>query len=159
MIKLLEKVDITAILDTYNNIEKDIVWTEFGHKGKQTGLQYRDNDDPWISSIGKSKGNELSYETVNPFFKNTIFEKLINQYNLKRTRLMWVSPYACYSMHEDLTPRVHIPIITNPECYFVFRKGSIVNLSQGVAWWVDTRESHTFMNCSNMPRLHLVGAV
>lgn len=157
MIKILEKIDTASILHEFNTIEKDIKWTEYGHKGKQTGLQYRDSEDPWTSAVGKSSGNELSYTNINPLFKDTVFEELINKYNLSRTRLMWVGPYACYSMHKDETPRIHIPLITNPDCYFVFKNGTISNLTIEHVWWVDTRQHHTFMNCSDKPRLHFVG--
>jgi hypothetical protein len=159
MIKLLEKIDHQLILDTFDAIEKSIVWTEYGHKGKQTGLQYKDNEDPWTSAVGKGTGSDPNYTNINPAFKDTVFEEYINKYKLLRTRLMWVNPYACYSMHKDDTPRIHIPLITNPECYFVFQKGIISNLKQGSVWWVDTRMFHTFMNCSDYPRLHLVGVV
>lgn len=159
MINQLESIDVQSIVDSYTKLETSLQWTDYGHKGKQCGLQYKDNDDPWTSSVGRSQGKELEYTQLNNFFKDTIFETLINRYSLKRTRLMWVGPYACYSMHKDETPRIHIPLITNPECYFVFRSGEILNLSQGHAWWVDTRLPHTFMNCSDHARLHLVGIV
>lgn len=158
MIKLLAHIDVHPILDEYNRLEKDIQWTDYGNK-KQTGLQFKDAEDPWDSSVGKSKGDELSYTNLNTFFKETIFEEVINKYNLIRTRLMWVSPMTCYSMHTDSTPRIHIPIITNPECYFVFKNGTIQHMPAGLVYWADTTQYHTFMNCSNMPRLHLVGVV
>ena len=159
MIKILEQINVENILDTFNNIEKDIRWTEYGHKGKQAGLQFKDNEDPWSSAVGKSAGKELSYTNINTVFKDSVFEELINKYKFHRTRLMWVNPYACYSMHKDENPRIHIPLITNAECYFVFRNGKIVNLKQDFVWWVDTTQPHTFMNCSDLPRLHLVGVV
>ena len=159
MIKFLAKINEQEILDAYNLIEENIQWTSYGHKGRQAGLQFKNNEDPWSSAVGRSSGNESLYVNLNPFFKNTIFEEVINQYNLTRTRLMWVDPFACYSMHKDETPRIHIPLITNPECYFVFQKGIILNLKKGNVCWVDTRMLHTFRNCSNDPRLHLVGVV
>lgn len=159
MIKVLAKIDEQLILDSFNLIEENIIWTSYGHKGRQAGLQYKDNEDPWTSAVGRSAGQESTYTNLNPFFKDTIFEELINQYNLTRTRLMWVDPYACYSIHKDETPRVHIPLITNPQCYFVFQSGRIIHLNKKLVWWVDTRKAHTFMNCSDFPRLHLVGAV
>ena len=72
---------------------------------------------------------------------------------------MWVGPYACYSMHRDSTPRVHIPLITNSECYFVFKHGIIKHLESGQVHYTNTTIKHTFMNCSDQYRLHLVGAV
>jgi len=159
MIKILSPVDVQPILTEYENLEKRIQWTDYGHKGKQTGLQYQTNEDPWTSAVGKWRGNELAFINLNPFFKNTIFESLINEFKLARSRLMWVGPFACYSMHKDTTARIHIPLITNQECYFVFKQGLISHLSLGNAYWVDTTVPHTFMNCYETPRLHLVGVV
>jgi hypothetical protein len=159
MINVLGKIDEEEILDAYNAVEKNIVWTSYGHKGRQAGLQFKDDEDPWSSAVGRSSGQESTYTNLNPVFKDTIFEEVIIRYNLTRTRLMWVDPYVCYSIHRDETPRIHIPLITNPSCYFVFQSGRIVHLNKKLVWWVDTRKLHTFMNCSDNPRLHLVGVV
>jgi hypothetical protein len=159
MIKSLNSIDHNNIINEYKTVESSLVWTEYGHKGKQCGLQFKDGEDPWTSAVGPSKGNELSYINLNPFFKNTIFEELIDSYKLYRTRLMWVGPYACYSMHKDTSPRIHIPLITNKDCLFVFRSKIPTHLSAGSVFWTDTRHSHSFMNCSDQPRLHLVGVV
>ena len=159
MIKILTKIDIQPILDFYLAVENNIIWDEIISKGKQTGIQYQEGSDPWSSAVGRSKGNELSYDQLNTFYKGTIIEKLIHQFNLKRTRLMWINPYACYSIHKDTTPRIHIPMITNPECYFVFKTGIIQHMPAGAVYWTDTTVPHTFMNCSDISRLHLVGAI
>jgi len=159
MIKILSHIDVHPLLDEYSRLEKDIVWTEHGHKGKQTGLQYKINEDPWTSAVGTSKGKELAYTNLNTFFKDTIFEELINKHKLLRTRLIWVGPYACYSMHKDQTPRIHVPMITNPECYFVFKNGTIQHMPIDSIYWADTTQYHTFINCSSIPRLHLIGVV
>lgn len=159
MIKILNSLDIDPILDCFQKLETGIVWTNYGHKGKQAGLQFKNSEDPWTSAVGKSQGQELLYSTLNSYFENTEFENIIKKYNLKRTRLMWVGPYACYSMHQDTTPRIHIPLITNPECYFVFKDGGIEHLPVGNVYWTNTTKLHTFMNCSNQHRLHLVGII
>ena len=78
MIKIIETCPITKILDCYFNIEKDIIWTDYNGK-KQTGLQFKENEDPWASAVGTSNGDELAYTNLNPFFKDTIFEDLINK--------------------------------------------------------------------------------
>lgn len=158
MIKILSHIDVQPLLDEYSRLEKDIQWTDYGNK-KQVGLQFKDEEDPWASAVGTSKGDELAYINLNPFFKDTVFEEVINKYNLIRTRLMWVSPMTCYSMHKDTTPRVHIPMITNPECYFIFKQGIIQHMPAGFVYWTNTVNLHTFMNCSDKPRLHLIGVV
>lgn len=159
MIKTIESIDVKPILSNYAELESVLQWADYGTKSSQVGLQYKDNDDPWTSAVGKSQGQELAYANINPAFKDSVFEELINKYNLKRTRLMWVGPWSCYSMHKDETPRIHIPLITNPECYFVFMDGVVEHMAIGAVYWADTRQRHTFMNCSEHRRLHLVGVV
>lgn len=158
MYHVIEPIDVSPILINFEKINKEIVWYE-SNQGKQTGLQYKLGENPWTSAVGKSQGEELQYTELNPFFKDTIFETIINRYKLKRTRLMWVYPKSCYSFHKDETPRLHIPLITNPECYFLFKPGFLYHLSIGNVWWVNTKLKHTFLNCSEEPRLHLVGIV
>ena len=159
MIRILNKIDNLSLLNAYYALEQNINWTNFGHSGKQSGLQFKDNEDHWTSAVGPSSGNELLSCNLNPFFKGTVFEDIINEYKLYKTRLMWVGSKTCYSMHRDETPRIHIPIITHPDCYFVFRTGMLQHLSTDNVWWVDTTKTHTFINCSDKNRLHLVGAV
>jgi hypothetical protein len=181
VIKILNDIDITDILAEYHKLESNIQWTSSGHKGRQAGLQYKAETNPWNSetkinpetnqpwtqnewnsAVGRNQGMELSYNQLNPFFKDTIFEKLITDYKMTRTRFMWVNKMSCYSVHKDSTPRVHIPLITNPECYFVFKDGEdakLTHMKTGHVYWADTRKNHTFINCSEMERLHLVGVV
>ena len=158
MIENLGPIDYKSIIDSYFKLENGIVWSDYTDK-RQTGLQYKEGDDVWSSASGKSTGRELEYNQLNPYFKNSIFEDIIKEYNLKRTRLMWVSARSCYSMHMDTTPRIHVPIVTYPDCYFVFRHKPPQHLPVGSIYKVDTRLPHTFMNCSDKPRLHLVGVI
>jgi hypothetical protein len=158
LVEKLKIIDSDKILEAYHTLEKNIQWTSSGHKGDQAGIQYREGEDPWKSAVGKHTGaDERQYSLLNPYFKDTIFEEIIKEYNLYRARLMWVSPFCCYTMHVDATKRLHIPLITNPECYFVFKQGSIEHLEKNGVYMVHTRNLHTFMNCSDQRRLHLVG--
>jgi len=159
MIRIIEPINVEPLINCYNELEYGIRWTEYGHKGKQAGLQYRLNEDPWTSVVGKNTGDELIADILNPFFTGTVFESIINQYKLKKTRFMWIYPFACYSIHRDNTQRIHIPLITNEECYFLFKFGSPKHLKLGTVYQVDTTLEHTFINCSDQPRLHLVGAI
>jgi len=159
MIKTIEEINTGEFVKAYDAIAHDIQWTESGSKGRQAGLQFIDCEDPWTSAVGRSQGRELEYTNLNPFFAGTIFEQAIKQYKLSRTRLMWINPFSCYTVHRDTTPRIHIPMITNLGCYFVFANTGLIHLNFGKVFWVDTREPHTFINCSEIPRLHLVGVV
>lgn len=160
MIKLLDNVDVTPILECYKKLEDGIKWVEYPN-GKQAGLQYNEGNDPWTDAVGRMKAGQqwTPNSPLNPYFKDTIFEELIAKYKITRTRLMWLSPYSCYSMHKDDTARIHIPLITNDDCYFVFKEKGSFNLPAGGVYWVDTLLPHSAMNCSTEWRLHLLGAL
>jgi hypothetical protein len=160
MIKILDDFDVKELLEFYKKVEDDILWTEYNN-GKQTGLQYRTGSNQWTDAVGPWKQGETKWKDglINSFFIGTPFEEVISKYNLYRTRLMWAKPFACYSMHQDYSPRVHIPLITNPDCYFVFKETGLTHLPVGKVYWTDTTKFHTAMNCSKEWRLHLVGEV
>ena len=102
MIKVIKSVAELNLQEHFNAIESKIQWSNFGLANRQAGLQYLDGEDPWASAVGKSQGKDLEYTNLNPIFKNTIFETLINDYNLTRTRFMWVGPNTCYVCIEIL---------------------------------------------------------
>ena len=127
MIKIIDSIDSELLLNEFNRLNVDIVWSDVSTK-KQSGLQYREGaigDAIWFESTGRNYSYEKSYVELNPLYLNTIFEEIINKYKLVRTRFLWLSPFTCYSMHQDSSPRIHVPIITNRECYFVFKKGKM----------------------------------
>jgi hypothetical protein len=164
MIDIIGTVDIEKILEQYYSIQEQIQWTDMPPKYKQAGLQYAEHtDNLWVGGTGKLMGlanSEQQYTNLNPILQGTIFEDIINEYKLVRTRFMWLNSRSCYSMHRDMTPRIHIPLITNPACYFVLKPesgGIIEHLPAGKVYWIDTRTHHTFMNCSTESRLHLIG--
>lgn len=161
MIKTLRPIDIQPLLDCYHGLDQHIIWTDYGHKGRQASLQHILGEDPWISGVGRAQANEdiTAYDVINAAIQGTVFEDVIREFDLYRTRFMWVGPYACYSMHQDSSPRIHIPLITNGACYFLFRDEPPVHLKPGHVYYTDTRRFHTFINCSERPRLHLVGAI
>ena len=174
LIKIVDKIDINPILELYHKLESNIRWTDY-ETTKQVGLQYRNGNEPWSDGAGTGRNwpanpfgssayssnpdlNKTWYENVSitPYFKNTIFEEIINKYDMVRTRLIWVKPFSCYSFHKDISPRLHLPLITNPQCFFLFKDIPVYHMSAGNLYWSDTTKAHTFINCSNKPRLHLI---
>lgn len=159
MIEVIGNVDHQNLLDAYKLIEHKIIWADGLHKGKQSGLQYYLGGDVWLSATGKSKRLDHHFDQLNPFFADTPFEDLINQYGMTRTRLMWLGGNACYSFHCDDSPRIHVPIITNPHACIIFLEGPIEFLKLGNVYRVDTTKVHTAINGADTPRLHLVGEI
>ena len=79
-----------------------------------------------------------------------------------RIQLIWLGAGLDYPIHRDLhTPsRYHIPVITNPKCYWKFLHNGIQRLHMPAddrVWFLDPINlSHTFVNSSNTTRCHLV---
>jgi|688.fasta_scaffold621830_2 hypothetical protein len=159
---IIEPIDVNSILLEYFKLENKLQWANGGNQNKQSGLQYRNDEDPFISATGKLiQGiNEYEYSILNPIVKDTIFETLINKYKLVRTRFMWVGPRSCYSIHADQNDRVHIPIITNKDSMFLFPENfELIHLPVGNVYKVFTTKFHSFCNFSKFHRLHLVGCL
>jgi hypothetical protein len=158
IIREIETIDVPPILDAYYKIENGLVWKEESHGLKQSGLQYATGQDPFLSATGKVKLLDSAYDNLNTYFEGSIFVDLIKKYNLKRSRLIWAPPRSAYSFHKDVSPRVHIPLVTNPGCYFIF-ENYMKHIPAGSVYWVDTARFHTFINTSIYPRLHFIGSV
>ena len=71
LIKVIESIDIVPLIKFYYVNEKNIQWAIHGNKGRQSGIQYKDGDDPFKGAVGRSKGNELLHTTLNPLYKYT----------------------------------------------------------------------------------------
>jgi len=142
MIKQLSSVDSDRLLKDYNLIEPNIEWIDYSPKGKQFNLQLED---------------EIS---LKPLIYNTIIEEYINLFKLFRTRLMWLGPKSCYSMHKDTHKRIHIPLITNDQCFFIFKIGLVRHIPIGHAYLINSTLQHTAINGSfEHWRLHIVGDI
>lgn len=158
MIKEIGSFDAELLYSEYKKVEPKIVWGFETEKGKQAALQYRLDEDIWKEPVDRAKGNELEYHNLNPIFKDTIFEEIIIKYKLRRTRFMWLNQWSCYTLHRDISPRIHFPISTNPQSFIILKDSAIEHLKAGVVYYVDTRKLHTAMNGSDKRRLHLIGA-
>jgi hypothetical protein len=107
--------------------------------------------------------DETMYKHIQPALQGTNIEKLIKHYGAFRTRIMRLKPKTCYSNHFDPSPRIHIPIITNYNCFMIWPSRenlTCVNLLPGQLYWTDTTKPHTFANCDeSLERIHIVMSV
>lgn len=102
--------------------------------------------------------DEKMYKYIEPSLKGSCVEELILKYGAVRTRIMKLPPRSCYSIHADPTPRIHIPLITNKQCWMIWPYLSICkNLEVGKAYWTNTKAPHTFINGDQyLERIHIV---
>lgn len=109
--------------------------------------------------IGRLNNLNHSEEDFNYFcfpeleYTNSII-KMLGMY---RTRIMKMKPKTCYSYHQDPTQRIHIPLITNENCFMVIEDRCYWYPADGKYYLVDTTKKHTFVNASHEERIHIVG--
>ena len=94
-----------------------------------------------------------------PMFDLPYTNSIIKELGMYRTRIMKMASKYCYSYHWDRTQRVHIPLITNENCFFVIEDEVVRTPADGNHYLIDTRKKHTFVNASFEDRWHIVGAV
>lgn len=107
--------------------------------------------------------SELDYKYFNTQFQETaffeIYQKLqsVSPFPLGRARLMKLGPKSCYSVHEDGSLRFHLPVVTNPECYFCFEHQGFHHLpAEGQVYCTNTLLRHTVVNGGSRDRIHFV---
>ena len=108
--------------------------------------------------------NESYFNKINPLYEDTIFEKIINDHNGTRARIMLKPQHSTYSIHRDISPkgRYHLAMKTNEGAYFLWpnnKEGHFIRSlhipDDGHVYWVNTSKMHTFINCG-ADRFHLV---
>lgn len=99
-------------------------------------------------------------EFVVPIFEQlTYTNSVIESFGMYRTRVMKMKAKSCYTYHQDPTIRMHIPLITNDDCFFVIEDQVVRCPADGNTYVIDTRKKHTFVNASRQERIHIVGCV
>ena len=129
----------------------------------QISLQVKKNDNSWDKSAGwlTSVQDELSFDTIHPELKETVFDNLICSINYKvfRMRIMYMLPNTSYSIHKDPLFRIHIPIVTNNKCAFLFPENDYMKHmpADGSIYCTNTKLIHTFVNWSTEHRINIIG--
>ena len=153
-------VDIERLKTEAHLLLWDPIWKKYQ---QQISLQ-TDGSNNWESGVGSQPGvAETIWDKLHPNLEGTWWEEFFASipFKLYRSRLMVIHPRTCYSIHSDLTPRLHIAIDTHPQARFIFTDPpAVVHIpDSGHAWWIDTRFEHTALNGSLKPRIHFVACL
>lgn len=137
--RILEEI---STLPKYNKqLSLQVTDTGVGGEGRLARLDYKEKDF-----------NVFAYDLP---YTNSVLSDL----KMYRSRLMNMPPAYCYSYHRDPTQRIHIPLLTNDNCFFVIDDRVLRIPADGNHYLIDTRKMHTFVNASFKERLHIVGCV
>lgn len=153
-------IDLESLLEilnpVINSMSKDKNFTQFGFLGRKQ----RDGE----VTYGEGKTRPGSRQKLNQWNiwregfehgKLLDFVKDFDRTKFARIRLMKTSPRVCYYWHNDITPRLHIPLITSSSSFLVV-DDEVCHLSAGHLWYVDTEKMHTAFNGGTADRYHLV---
>ena len=67
-----------------------------------------------------------------------------------------IMPDTCYSWHTDFSQVcLHIPLVTNEGCRFVYEDRSFHMPANGSVYIVNNEKPHSFMNGGANPRVHI----
>ena len=106
-------------------------------------------------TILKEEQFNITCDYLKDTYTGEVIEHLKEDYGVSRGRYMMLNMKTCLTYHRDLTQRLHIPIITDDDCFMVI-DDKICRLPYGETYKVDTRKKHTALNASKILRTHLV---
>lgn len=162
IIKTKFKFDNQKLLEIYNfislpendDVDKNQIYiTSFDGKTTMVDSQFKEN---------YKKLPEKELNLLNKQFKNTYLEEVLNEINkhyvTSKWRFMTLTPERrAYSYHYDETKRLHIPLITNEDCFFLVDDELCKMPEKGQLYELDTTKKHTALNLSWKNRVHIVG--
>jgi len=158
---LEDNIDLKAILEEANSVKVALGkgWKDIDQVGLQAHKPDLNPMEEWKSSIGKA--NRLQYPET--YFKYSLFKlptinRIMEKYGMKRTRIMKSDPKSCLTIHQDLTKRIHIPLITNDKCFMAIEDRNYY-LEPGKIYLTNTTLRHTAVNASESLRVHIVGCI
>jgi hypothetical protein len=147
-------------------------------RDNQVGLTCRPGaEDPWRDAAGTLGDKipiplERDFTEFNPhlvgLYIHHVYLTLCDRFRIGRSRIMKLPSIRGYTMHRDTTKRIHVPIITGPDCLFIEALSGRSGLysavchhipADGGAYMVDTTRRHSAHNGSWHDRVHLLFAL
>lgn len=163
IVKFLENIlDLEELTDEVVGLIDNI-----GLKDNQINCQKLfEGPDDWYTGVGSVKEleeqEETKYYVVQDALRGSLIEKYIKKFNGYRTRIMVLPPRKCYSIHKDLTYRIHIPLTGNiDQSWMIWPEDNYcTKLNRGGVYLTNTKKTHTFVNGDKeLERIHIVMCV
>jgi len=86
----------------------------------------------------------------------SIADQIQQFFNYNSISYRSVQPNTAYNWHTDPGEICyHIPLITNPGCWFIYEHRSFNMPADGSLYIVNNGRPHTFVNAGKTPRIHL----
>ena len=155
----IDTVDLDKIQKELANIKFTNTYALQGTAKDQDPLKYIIPDDGSINAWERSPKSITAKDLTVPLFDVPYINSLIKKFRIGYSRVLILESKRCYTLHKDISKRIHIPIETNDRCFFVLDDEVIKMPADGSVYEVDTTKMHTFVNASPTPRIHIVGTL
>jgi len=164
-LNVVGRIDLQKILLEIESLNVDSQICLTGTHKDQDPYELASHDKDFNFIFNPNKIKNVTYDNCKvPLFDIPYTNYVIKKFNMAFPRLMVMHPRQCYGYHKDKTARLHIPLITDNNNFFVIDVPgigeSVVRLpADGNVYEVDTTMTHTFVNASEITRMHIVGSI
>lgn len=120
--------------------------------------------DGRMDHVAAIQGSPDQFKNTEALEKCPYFQEVIDHFqcNKESVRLMSLPPGAVINTHidhssgyEDGVFRIHVPVKTNDQVYFIL-EGNPINMAAGEAWYTNINLPHGVENKGQTARVHLV---
>ena len=127
----------------------------------QISLQTVEGETDHNYGTGKltSISNHAEEDFIVPLFDMPYTNAILKDLNMYRARVMRLKSKTCYSYHKDPTKRIHIPLVTNENCFMIIDDKVHRHPADNNYYLIDTTKMHTAVNASWEDRIHIIGCV
>ena len=165
--KIKLDIDLNRLMSDWINISPSLRayhWHGYENRhSSQVAVQSGPLDtNEYTSSCGRQQLKDTGYKSsdwnvVNELFRGTEFERLCNEYECYKMRVMRLWPKSMYSVHIDKSPRFHVVLSTNPGAFMMWPDSNThIHMPRHSAWYTNTCPRHTACNSGDVYRDHIV---
>ena len=157
--RIIDTVNIDKINKELSTLDYDSTYALQGVNATDSVFKHIMPANKLVNAWERSAPGLTADQLVNFHFNLPYINSLLLKYNVGYARVMILNSKECYTYHKDKTKRIHIPIETNENNFFVMNDKVFRLPADGSVYEVDTTNIHTFVNASIIKRRHIVGTV
>ena len=156
--RVIDRVDIDLIKQELSTIDRNETYALQGVAASDDPRKYiipaTNSTNAWERAPRVTADQLINFHFDLPYTNS-----LLTKYNVGYARVMMLHGKDCYTYHKDKTKRIHIPIETNENNFFVMEDTVFRLPADGSVYEVDTTHIHTFVNASISRRTHIVATI
>lgn len=116
-------------------------------------------DDYLYGSRKIDEMNHSEEEFTEFLFDLPYTNSLLKKFNVYRARVMSLPKKYCMTYHYDPTNRIHFPLISNEDFFFIVDDFVYRMNEQNSVYILEATKKHTAANASLKTRIHVIGCI